>query len=86
MYVTCKKCANKIPVAGRPSGFTSVDGIRAEGNIRIDGGRISFGEGGRIRFGEGGKLRLGTPVNSQFGCFKCKSTFEYRPEEILDEV
>lgn len=84
MHVICKNCQNKIPVAGRPSGSTSVTGVRTQGNVSVEGGAISFGEGGSISFGPGGSIGFGAAQKSQFACSKCGSLFEYAPHEILD--
>jgi DNA-directed RNA polymerase subunit RPC12/RpoP len=84
MYVICKKCQNKIPVAGRPSGSTSLTGVRTEGNVRLEGGAISFGDGGSISFGPGGSIGFGAPQDSPFACPKCGSLLKYAPHEILD--
>lgn len=85
MFVICKKCNDKIPVATRPSGSTNTQGTRIQGNVRIEGGSISFGPGGSISFGPGGSLSLGGPVSSPFTCPNCRSRFDYLPEEILDD-
>jgi len=85
MHVVCKKCGQKILVAGRPTGSTSLKDVRPEGNVRIDGGSISFGPGGSISFGPGGSIGFGSPQASPFTCPKCGSTFEYEATEILED-
>jgi hypothetical protein len=79
MHVTCKKCGADIAVAGRPSGSTQIQDVRLEGNVRVEGGRISFGPGGRIVFGEGGSIGFGEPTPSQFVCLECGHADRYVP-------
>jgi hypothetical protein len=85
MHVVCKKCATKIAVAGRPTGFTSLKNVGVQGNVHVGGGRISFGPGGSISFGPGGGIGLGGPQNSPFTCPACGATAEYASEEIKDD-
>lgn len=84
MYVSCKKCKARIEVAGRPKGSTSTSNVHLQGNVRVEGGRISFGPGGSISFGPGGFISFGKPVPSEFTCIQCGHTDEYSPEEIED--
>lgn len=84
MHVICKECSHKILVAGRPMGSTSLKNVRPEGNVRIDGGSISFGPGGSISFGQGGSIGFGPPQTSPFTCPNCGSEFDYEATEILD--
>lgn len=86
MHVACKNCGNKIAVAGRPSGTTSLHNVGVEGDVNVEGGKISFGPGdGKISFGPEGRVGLGPPVESQFSCLQCGTTADYAPEEIADD-
>lgn len=85
MYVICKKCGAKIAVANRPSGFTRTSGTRFEGNVRLEGGRISFGPGGgKLIFDDSGVLGFGPPIASEFSCVDCGHVDSYHAEEIKD--
>ena len=85
MHVKCKECGEKIPVAGRPTGGTKLSGVRTFGNVRVEGGSISFGPGSGISFGPGGGISFGPPPKSEFTCPSCGKAREYDPEEILNE-
>ena len=85
MHVKCKGCGESIPVAGRPTGGTRLSGVRTSGNVRVEGGKISFGPGGGIRFGPGGIMAFGPPPKSEFMCPGCLETHEYGGEEILED-
>ena len=82
-HVICKKCSFQIPVAGRPTGSTTITGVHAEG-VRIGDAGIAFGPGGKISFGEGGAIGFGPPAPSQFMCPSCGATAQYEADEILD--
>lgn len=84
MHVICKKCGSKINVAGRPKGSTQTSNIRLQGNVRVEGGGISFGPGGSISFSPGGSIGFGKPKPSTFVCTECGQSDTYLPEEILD--
>ena len=86
MYVLCKKCKAKIIVAKKPGGSTRVSGVQVKGNVRIDGGQISFGPGGSISFGPGGSIGFGPPVNSEFICTECGHIDEYQPEDFIEDA
>ncbi len=86
MHVICKNCQHRIPVAGRPTGSTSLnDNVRVEGDVQIDGGSIRFGPGGGISLGPGGSISFGPPKTSPFTCVNCGSTNEYETVEILED-
>ena len=85
MFVICKKCAHRIPVAYRPKGSTNLDGVKINGNVRVGDGGISIGDGGSISIGSGGKIGFGSPKPSKFTCPKCNTTYEYSPDDINDE-
>ena len=82
MYVTCKKCGSRIEVSGRPEGSTQTSNVRLEGDVRVEGGRISFGPGGKISFGPGGAVGFGKPQPSEFVCIECGHADSYMPDEI----
>lgn len=84
MHVICKKCGHKIEVVGRPSGSTNIEGVRLEGNVRVDGGSVTFGPGGSIVFGPSGSMSFGPPSTSEFLCPKCGNIAEYSADEIAD--
>jgi len=85
VYVVCKGCEAKIPVAGRPSGSTSLDGVSVDGPVSVEGSEVRFGPGGSISFGRGGSLGFGPPKPSRFVCRACGHSAEYRTDEILDD-
>jgi len=85
MHVICKKCSEKIAVAGRPSGSTSLRNANVHGNVHVGGGGISFGPGGSISFGPGGSISFGTPMKSAFTCPSCGHATEYAPDEITND-
>ena len=85
MHVICKKCGHHIPVAGRPGGSTNIEGVALEGNVHVEGGKISFGEGGAINFGSGGSISFGPPEESEFACPKCRHVAGYTADEITDD-
>lgn len=85
MHVICKKCSGKIAVAGRPSGSTSVQNVKVQGNVRVGGGGIGFGPGRGISFGQGGSIGFGGPKNSTFTCPSCGHVADYSPDEIKDD-
>ena len=84
MHVTCKKCGENIPVAGRPTGSTSAKNISTEGPVKIGGGGIAFKPGGKLSFRQGGSIGFGPPRASQFMCRACGHTASYEASEILD--
>lgn len=84
MYVSCKKCGNKVAVAGRPTGSTSVKNVQVQGNVNVGGGGISLGPGGSISFRPGGSIGFGGPQKSTFSCMACGTSAEYAPDEIKD--
>lgn len=81
MHVVCKKCRTKIPVAGKPTGSTSLTGVHTEG-VRVTGDGIEFGPGGSISFGPGGEIGFGPPAGSDFGCPSCGTSATYKADEI----
>ena len=85
MHVTCEKCGERIEVSHRPSGGTSLSGVKPSGNVKVEGGKIMFGPGGSLSFGRGGSVSFGAPPRSTFTCFECGHTDEYLPEEIKDD-
>jgi len=85
MHVICKQCRKKIAVAGRPSGSTSLRNVQLQGDVRVEGGAISFGPGGSISFGPGGALGFGDAEKSSFICPACGTVAEYAPNEILND-
>lgn len=84
MYANCKKCGAKIQVAGRTKGSTQTSNVRLQGNVRVEGGAISFGPGGSISFGPGGSISFGGPVPSQFTCIECGHSDKYTSDDIKD--
>ena len=84
MHVLCKKCNATIDVAGKPRGSTQVFGAQLKRNVRVDGGRISFGPGGSISFGPGGGISFGPPLESEFVCTECGHLDQYRPEDFVE--
>lgn len=84
MHVVCKHCDHEIPVAGKPSGSTNLEGVRLEGNVHVDGGSVTFGPGGSIVFGSGGSMSLGPPPESEFMCPKCGKSATYSADEIVE--
>lgn len=85
MYVICKDCSHKIPVAGKPSGSTSLKNVHPEGNVNISGGGISFGKGGSLSFKKGGSVSFGSSVKSTFACPKCGKSNDYGPDDFIEE-
>ena len=71
MHVICKNCGKRISVASKPSGHTTMSNVRTEGNVNVDGGKISFGPGGKLSFGPGGKVGFGPAPKSTFVCMSC---------------
>jgi|Deesub1362A_J573_1020465.scaffolds.fasta_scaffold01440_9 hypothetical protein len=84
MHVICKKCGSRIEVARRPRGSTQTCNVQLQGNVRLEGGGISFGPGGSISFRPGGLISFGKPRASEFVCIECGHTDTYLPEEILE--
>ena len=84
MHVNCRKCGARIEVAGRPKGSTRTSNVRLQGNVRVEGGGISFGPGGSVSFGPGGSIGFGKPVASEFTCMECGHTDKYSADEIID--
>jgi len=84
MHVICKKCGLQINVANRPRGSTKTSGVQLQGNVRVEGGGLSFGPGGSISFKPGGSIGFGKPGPSQFVCMECGHTDTYSPEDIID--
>jgi len=84
MYVVCKKCGSKIEVASRPKGSTQTKNVRLQGNVKVEGGGISFGPGGGIAFGPGGSIGFGKPIPSNFVCMECGHNDTYLAEDITD--
>lgn len=84
MHVICKKCGFRINVASRPQGSTQTSNVRLRGNVRVEGGKISFGRGGSIAFRPGGSISFGKPGPSEFVCMECGHADTYLPEEILE--
>jgi hypothetical protein len=84
MHVICKNCKCKIVVSGKPGGSTNLSGVQATGNVKIDGGSISFGPGGGISFGPGGSISFGPPPKSQFVCTDCGHIDTYDPEDFIE--
>ena len=85
MYVLCKSCGNKIPVAGKPTGSTSMENVQTEGNVDISGGRISLGKGGKISLGKGGKISLGSTAKSSISCPDCGQANDYLQNDFIEE-
>ena len=85
MFVICKNCSHRIPVAYRPKGSTNIDGVKIEGNVHVGDGGISLGKGGSISFGSGGMIEFGSSKSSKFTCPKCNASLEYSPDEIKEE-
>jgi DNA-directed RNA polymerase subunit RPC12/RpoP len=85
MHVKCKDCGERIPVAGRPTGGTRLSDVRTFGNVKVEGGKISFGPGGGISFGAGGTIAFGPAPKSELRCPSCGKAAEYSAEEILDD-
>ena len=82
MYVNCKSCGEKIPVAYKPKGSTSLTGVHTQGNVGVGDGEITFGSGGSISFGPGGTVGFGKPRASTFVCLKCGESHDYEASEI----
>jgi len=85
MHVICKNCSAKIIVASKPSGHTTMSNVRTEGNVKVSGGKISFGPGGKLSFGSDGKVGFGPAVKSTFMCMSCGKSNEYENNEIVDD-
>lgn len=84
MHVICKKCGAKIVVANRPRGSTRTSGIRLDGNLRVEGGGITFGPGAKLVFGPGGSVSFGPPAVSEFTCMDCGHGDSYSADDIKD--
>lgn len=62
-----------------PSGTISMDALRTQGPIHVEGSSVGFGPGGSIGFGEDGVLGFGPPqpqptsLNGQ--CSNCRKSF-----------
>lgn len=84
MHVKCKNCQKPILVSGKPGGGTNLSGIQVKGDVKIDGGSISFGPGGSIGFGPGGSISFGPPPTSRFVCTNCGHEAEYKPEDFVE--
>lgn len=84
MYVNCKKCGGRIEVSHRPGGGTSLRNVKPSGNVKIEGGKITFVQGGSLSFGRGGSVSFLTVPKSTFTCFECGHTDEYLSGEIKD--
>jgi hypothetical protein len=84
-HVICKICGERIAVANKPSGGTSLTNVQTTGPINISGGSISFGPGGGISFGPGGGIAFGPSPTSHFICPECAHSAEYAADEIQED-
>ncbi len=59
-------------------GSVSMDGLRTQGPLSVEGSSVGFGPGGSIAFGEGGALGFGPaqpkPTSAQGTCSQCNAT------------
>jgi hypothetical protein len=57
-------------------GSVSMDALRAQGPVSVQGASVGFGPGGGIAFGEGGMLGFGPPQTALLGtCSRCGRQF-----------